>query len=176
MGRGGSRGVGGACPAALGRMVLFMPLMLLPMVFTRDCSALMMFARAGTRHAGVAVVPVAAVRVAIMPVFKTLDGVCCHSVGSGSAAAAAKAAAVVAAATTIVASAAAAFIASAAAVAIPIKDLGAAAARSAATASLASSAAAWEGAHPVVGDRASCWGVDGIQVPGRSSESAPALR
>ncbi len=39
-------------------------------------SALMMFIRAGTRHAGVVFLHVAAVRVAIMPVFKTLDGVC----------------------------------------------------------------------------------------------------
>ncbi len=110
------------------------------------------------------VIHVAAVRVAIMPVFKTLDGVCCRSIGSGSATAAAEAAAVVAAAAveaaatataaavaaaaavataaTIVASAASAVIVSAAAVAIPIEDLGATVARSAATASLASSAVA----------------------------------
>jgi hypothetical protein len=123
-------------------------------------SVLMMFTRAGTRCAGVVVVHVATVRVAVMPVFKMLDGVCCCSNGSGSAAAAAKAAAVVAAAAieaaattaaaavadaaavaataTVVASAAAAIIASATAVDIPIEDLGAATARSAATASLAS--------------------------------------
>jgi hypothetical protein len=127
-------------------------------------SALMMFARAGTRGAGVVVVHVATVRVAIMPVFELLDGVCCRSVGSGSAAAAAEATAVVAAAAveasataaatavaaattvaaaaTVVASAAATIIASAAAVAIPIVNLGAAMARSTATASLASSATA----------------------------------
>ncbi len=127
-------------------------------------SALMMFARAGTRCAGVVVIHVAAMHVAIMAVFKMLDGVCCRSIGSGSTATAAKATAVVAATAveaaataptaavaaattvaataTVVASAAVAVIASAAAIVIPIEDLGAAAARSAATASLASLAAA----------------------------------
>ncbi len=121
-------------------------------------SALMMFARAGTRCAGVVVVHVAAVCVAIMPVFKTLDGVCCRSFGSGSTAAASKATAIVAAAaveaaatattaavaadtnvatTATVVASAATVIASAAAVDIPIEDLGANVARSAATASLA---------------------------------------
>jgi hypothetical protein len=124
----------------------------------------MMFARAGTHCAGVVVIHIAAVHVAIMPAFKTLDGVCCRSVGSGSTAAAAKAATVVAATAveaaataaatavaaaaavaataTVVASAAAAVIASAANVDSPIEDLGAATARAAATASLALLAAA----------------------------------
>jgi hypothetical protein len=126
-------------------------------------SAPMMFAWAGTHRAGVVVIHIAAVHVAIMPVFKMLDGVCCRSVGSGSAAAATEAAAVVAAtaveaaattpaaavaattavaaAATVVASAATAVIASASAAVIPIEYLGAAAARSPATASLVSSAA-----------------------------------
>ncbi len=138
-------------------------------------SALMMFARVGTRRAGVVVIHIAAVHVAIMPVFEMLDGVCCHSVGSGSAAAAAKAPTIVAATTTVVASAAAAVIASAAAVAIPIEDLGAAAARSSATESLALSAAAGR-VHTlllVIGHHVG--GGDGIRALGRSSESAPAL-
>jgi hypothetical protein len=125
---------------------------------------LMMFAWASTHCTGV-VVLVAAMHVAMMPVFKMLDGVCCHSVEGGSAAAAAEATAVVAAA---------AVKASTAAVVIPIEDLGAAAARSAATASLALSAARGR-AHTlllVIGHHV--WGGDGIQVPGRGSESAPA--
>ncbi len=74
----------------------------------------MMFTRAGTCCTGVVVVHVPAMHVAIIPDFEMLDGVCCHSVGSGSAAAAAKATAVEAAAT------AAAAAAAAVAVAIPV--------------------------------------------------------
>jgi hypothetical protein len=128
--------------------------------------------------------------------FKTLDGLCCPSVGSGSAAATAKVAAIVAAATieatataaaatvaaaaavaaaaTIVASAAAAVIASATTVDIPMEDLGAATARYAATASLALSAATGRARTLLLVIGHHVGGGDGIQAPGRASTSAPA--
>jgi hypothetical protein len=154
----------------------------------------MLFTWVGTRCAGVIVIYVAAMSVAIMPVLKALDGTggcAAAAVGSGSTATAAvvAAASVETAATAIAATtaaavaaaaiaaimfaaaviaAAAAVVASAAAVKIPIENLGAAMARSAATASLAYMVAA--------GREGIMLGGAGLRVPGRASESAPAWR